>query len=104
MKIFNHQLLNRREFVQQTSSCAGLFLSMGGLPFANQAIDSPSFAPIKIKRVDSNFEREPLHPYRFKGSAITDSWQTIAFLEAETGTRKIGLATQGVLWSDARVA
>lgn len=104
MKIFNHHPINRREFVQKTSSCASLVLGMGGLPFAGQTKDSPGFKPIKIKRVDSNFEREPLHPYRFKGSSITDSWQTIALLEAESGTRKIGLATQGVLWSDARVA
>jgi hypothetical protein len=60
--------------------------------------------PIKIRRVDSNFEREPLNPYRFKGSAITDSWQSVALLETESGIKKIGLATQGVLWSDARVA
>ncbi|MEZ4905789.1 MAG: enolase C-terminal domain-like protein [Spirosomataceae bacterium] len=59
---------------------------------------------IRIKNVDANFEREPLNPYRFKGGFITDSWQAVAMLESESGIRKVGLGTQGVLWSDARVA
>lgn len=58
---------------------------------------------IRIKNVSSNFEREPLHPYRFKGSAITDSWQTVAMLESDSGIKATGLATQGVLWSDSKV-
>nr|WP_244820524.1 mandelate racemase/muconate lactonizing enzyme family protein [Dyadobacter pollutisoli] len=58
---------------------------------------------IKISQVSSNFEREPLNPYRFKGSAITDSWQAVSMLESESGIRKVGLATQGVLWSDSTV-
>lgn len=69
----------------------------------------PTFAEtrektIRIKNVDANFEREPLNAYRFKGGAITDSWQAVAMMESESGVRKIGLGTQGVLWSDARVA
>ncbi|QRR00996.1 mandelate racemase/muconate lactonizing enzyme family protein [Dyadobacter sandarakinus] len=62
-----------------------------------------SMKKISITQVSSNFEREPLHPYRFKGSAITDSWQTAAMLESDSGLRKVGLGTQGVLWSDASV-
>ncbi|WP_409014335.1 enolase C-terminal domain-like protein [Dyadobacter sp. CY326] len=58
---------------------------------------------IRIKNVDSNFEREPLNPYRFKGSAITDSWQAIAMLESDAGHKKVGIGTQGVLWSDSKV-
>lgn len=58
---------------------------------------------ITIKNVDSNFEREPLTPYRFKGSAITETWQTAARLEAESGNHTIGLGTQSVLWSDSKV-
>ncbi len=69
----------------------------------------PTFAEIRektirITNVDANFEREPLNAYRFKGGAITDSWQAVAMMESESGVRKIGLGTQGVLWSDARVA
>lgn len=58
---------------------------------------------IRIRNTGINFEREPLFPYRFKGSAITDSWQVIAMLESDSGARKTGLGTQGVLWSDASV-
>jgi hypothetical protein len=53
--------------------------------------------------VDSNFEREPLIPYHFKGSFVTELWQAVARLESESGISKIGLGTQSVLWSDARV-
>ncbi len=59
---------------------------------------------IKISKVDSNFEREPLTtPYRFKGSGVSELWQTIAYIESDTGIKAIGLGTQGVLWSDAKV-
>jgi len=58
---------------------------------------------IRIKNVDSDFEREPLFPYRFKGSAITECWQTAAYLEGESGLSTIGLGTQGILWSDSKV-
>lgn len=59
---------------------------------------------IKIRRTDSDFEREPLIPYRFKGGAVTDSWQIAALMESDSGMTKVGLGCQGVLWSDARVA
>ena len=59
---------------------------------------------IKITKVDSNFEREPLiRPFGFKGSAMTNVWQTMAYLKSESGLHKIGLGTQNVLWSDAKV-
>lgn len=60
-------------------------------------------SPIKIKNVDLNFERERLHPYRFKGSAITEAWQIATMLESESGKRAIGLGGQSVLWSDSKV-
>jgi hypothetical protein len=44
-----------------------------------------------------------LHPYHFKGSFVTELWQTIARLQSESGISKIGLGTQSVLWSDAKV-
>jgi L-alanine-DL-glutamate epimerase-like enolase superfamily enzyme len=58
---------------------------------------------IQIQNVSANFEREPLNPYRFKGSAITDSWQAIAMLQSDSGVKKVGIGTQGVLWSDSKV-
>ena len=60
--------------------------------------------PIKISKVNSNFEREPLRrPFGFKGGAMTNVWQTMACLQSESGIRKIGLGTQNVLWSDSTV-
>lgn len=60
--------------------------------------------PIKIGQVDSNFEREPLRrPFGFKGGAMTNVWQTMACVQSESGTKKIGLGTQNVLWSDSSV-
>ncbi|GAB3712111.1 hypothetical protein GCM10027592_50340 [Spirosoma flavus] len=91
--------INRRTFMQT----AGTLMALGvgeSLP----AISKPNVAKtIRIKQVDSNFEREPLNPYRFKGSAITESWQVASMLESDSGIRKVGLCTQGVLWSDATV-
>ncbi|GAB3931502.1 enolase C-terminal domain-like protein [Larkinella terrae] len=92
--------MNRREFVERTSALVAAGIT--GFPLQSEASEKP-LATIRIKNVSSNFEREPLNPYRFKGSAITDSWQTMAMLESESGIRKIGLATQGVLWSDSSV-
>ena len=59
---------------------------------------------IKIKAVNSNFEREPLlRPFGFKGGYMSEIWQNVARLQSDSGISKIGLATQNVLWSDARV-
>lgn len=89
--------MNRRAFISNSALALGVsqIPSFGMLNKINT---------IRIKNVDANFEREPLNPYRFKGGAITDSWQAVALLESESGVRKVGLGTQGVLWSDARVA
>nr|WP_266369299.1 mandelate racemase/muconate lactonizing enzyme family protein [Tellurirhabdus rosea] len=72
---------------------------------AASSVPLPVAAParITVQKVASNFEREPLNPYRFKGSAITEAWQTVAYLEDESGTGKVGLGTQNILWSDAKV-
>lgn len=59
---------------------------------------------IEITHVDSNFEREPLlRPFGFKGGYMREIWQSAALLQSQSGIRKIGLGTQNVLWSDARV-
>ncbi len=95
-------MLNRREFV----GCASSLVALGLTSFRNANSKAKAQAPlanIRIKNVNSNFEREPLNPYRFKGSAITESWQAIAYLESESGVGKVGLGTQGVLWSDSKV-
>lgn len=94
--------LSRREFVQRSGMLAAAGIFASGHDNLNPLPAKP-VKKITIKQVSSNFEREPLNPYRFKGSAITDSWQAIAMMESDSGIRKIGLGTQGVLWSDSKV-
>ncbi|CAG4995132.1 hypothetical protein DYBT9275_01557 [Dyadobacter sp. CECT 9275] len=93
--------ISRREFINRAGAAGLLALNLPDT-FSSDATAQP-MKKITIKNVDSNFEREPLNPYRFKGSAITDSWQGISMLESDSGIKKVGLATQGVLWSDSRV-
>ncbi len=95
--------INRREFVNYTGTL--IALGMLGLTSNSKYLvnNRNNFSKTRIKNVDSNFEREPLFPYRFKGSFITEAWQTAAWLESESGFSKIGLGTQGILWSDSKV-
>lgn len=97
--------INRRQFVNRTGSIMGL--SMAGFQLnadAKQSVREMKPSPkIRIKNVDSDFEREPLTPYRFKGSAVSDSWQVVAGLQSESGIITIGLGNQGTLWSDSKV-
>jgi L-alanine-DL-glutamate epimerase-like enolase superfamily enzyme len=59
---------------------------------------------IKISGVGANFEREPLiRPFGFKGGYMTEIWQSIAYMECDSGRHSIGLCSQSVLWSDASV-
>ena len=59
---------------------------------------------IRIAAVNSDFAREPLiRPFGFKGGYMTNIWQTASFLQSASGIRKVGLCSQGVLWSDASV-
>ncbi|MBL7699775.1 MAG: L-alanine-DL-glutamate epimerase [Chitinophagaceae bacterium] len=96
--------MNRREFMNYTGGM--MSLGVGGIqPNFNKMetfMQAPS--PIRIKDVDSNFERESLRPYRFKGGAITEAWQTAAMLESDSGNKVVGLGCQSVLWSDSKVA
>ena len=79
-------------------------LGIGGLtPNFNHLKNTKLLSKIRIKNVDLNFEREPLFPYRFKGSVGTEAWQIAALLEGESGIRKIGLGGEGILWYDSKV-
>ena len=100
----NASTFTRRTFVK--NSGAGLALAFSGLNLSKACKMNTGFIPkeIKIATVNSNFEREPLlRPFGFKGSAMTNVWQTIAYLESDSGIHKIGLGTQNVLWSDSKV-
>jgi len=94
--------MNRREFVTKTSTA--IAASTMGLPLHANLMRQKMNPKIKIQNVSSNFERENLYPYRFKGSAVTQLWQTAAWLQSGSGASKIGLGTQSALWSDASVA
>lgn len=105
MKFNSNSILSlpRRGFIKLTASAAaGYVLSSPGA--YNKTENKMNKKSIRIKKVSSNFEREPLYPYRFKGGAVTEAWQVAALLESDSGIRTIGLGSQGVLWSDARVA
>lgn len=57
---------------------------------------------ITITQTQSNFEREQLvRPFGFKGGYLTELWQIASQLESSSGVRKIGIATQSVLYGDA---
>ena len=58
----------------------------------------------KISNTDLQFEREPLlSPFGFKGGYLSELWQSISYLQSESGHHAIGLGTQSVLWSDEKV-
>ena len=94
--------ISRRHFVQGMSALSGMALLNPGEAFSQPM---PTFSKkIKIKQVNSNFEREPLiRPFGFKGGYLTEIWQSIAKMESEGGKTTIGLGTQSVLWSDSKV-
>ncbi|EON78147.1 hypothetical protein ADIS_1344 [Lunatimonas lonarensis] len=96
--------MNRRAFIGKTGSA--LVLGAAGVSSFSFTTNRPmkqSLKNIQITHVDSNFERELLTPYRFKGSAISEAWQVMSFLKSASGLHKIGIGTQGTLWSDQRV-
>lgn len=97
--------ISRRQFVQLASaSVATLGVAAGsGKVHAKPIKTMRPEKTIRIKNVDSNFEREPLRPYHFKGSVITEGWQVAAWMQSESGIHKIGLGGQGTLWSDSKV-
>ncbi|UCH10616.1 MAG: L-alanine-DL-glutamate epimerase, partial [Fidelibacterota bacterium] len=94
--------MSRRKFIMTTGTVVGM--SLVGLSGFNQKARKDQAMAFRIKKVDSDLEREPLiRPFGFKGGYMTRIWQTAALMESESGARGIGLCTQNVLWSDAKV-
>ena len=94
---------NRREFISRVSAAGAAMMIK---PF--DLIGTPALQPepknIRISRVSANFEREPLiRPFGFKGGYMTEIWQSVAYMESDSGKHSIGLCSQSVLWSDASV-
>jgi L-alanine-DL-glutamate epimerase-like enolase superfamily enzyme len=111
---------SRREFVKKAVVLStGLAVGeinniMYAKPVARVTIDSDNQAvsaleqtttkPFRVTATDSNFEREPLiRPFGFKGGYMREIWQSAFMLEGDSGTRKVGVCTHSVLWSDAEV-
>ena len=100
--------LSRREFLQTSTAVAGVSMlgmsAVSGEPESCVCCDNAERNPVTISTVDSNFEREPLvRPFGFKGGYMSEIWQTMAYMRSNQGISKVGLCTQNVLWSDARV-
>jgi L-alanine-DL-glutamate epimerase-like enolase superfamily enzyme len=100
--------LSRREFLQTSTVVAGVSMlgmsAVSGEPESCVCCDNAERNPVTISTVDSNFEREPLvRPFGFKGGYMSEIWQTMAYMRSNQGISKVGLCTQNVLWSDARV-
>ncbi|MEL7534319.1 MAG: L-alanine-DL-glutamate epimerase [Bacteroidota bacterium] len=59
---------------------------------------------LQITKTQLAYESEKLRkPFGFKGSAITEIWQTVVGLSGPAGSFGLGLGVQSVLWSDANV-
>lgn len=97
--------MDRRKFIRNSALASGFSLIGPSLINAIPVAKSINITKeITINHVDSNFEREPLiRPLGFKGGYMTEIWQTASLLEYGDGIRKVGLCSQNVLWSDARV-
>lgn len=94
--------MNRKEFIAQTGTLlSSMMVSNAKGEQLTRSMNKLS--SIKIKKADTNFEREELYPYHFKGSSISEAWQPAAYLQSESEKTGIGLGTQSVLWSDAKV-
>ncbi len=105
--------LSRREFIHKITKVSmisgiyGINENFSLIPKNKKEINKKNrmLKTIRIKSVNSDFEREPLvKPMGFKGGYITEKWQVAALLESESGYREIGLCSPSVLWSDKDVA
>ena len=102
----NYKRPSRRQFLAAATSFGFVPGSFGERVRATEVTASPGrrFSPIRVRKVESNFEREALRrPLGFKGGYMTEKWQVASLLESDSGRRGLGLCSQSVLWSDPRV-
>jgi len=94
-------MTTRRDFIKTTAIAGAATLS--GVASCSRPRKG-SMKNITIKSVGLKLEREPLiRPFGFKGGYMSEIWQTANYVESKSGTGKVGLCTQNVLWSDAAV-
>ena len=93
----------RRNFIKTTGAATAFTVAARPVTaFASQP--TSKMKKVTIDSVDSQFEREPLiRPFGFKGGYMSEIWQTVAMMKSTSGVEKVGLCTQNVLWSDAKV-
>jgi len=97
-------MTNRRKFIKTSLLAAGAAAVASPLEALVSSCTNTGQKMITISKVNSNFEREPLiRPFGFKGGYMKEIWQTVSYLESNSGAHSIGLCTQSVLWSDASV-
>lgn len=90
--------MNRRNFIKGS----GAFCATGVLSPLNFSTNYSK--RITIAEVASAVEKEPLKsPFGFKGGYLSELWQIVSYLKSDSGMHAIGLGTQSVLWSDARI-
>ncbi len=95
---------SRRVFIKNSLLSTGATSIMNPSRLFSSSNAGNRLADIRISHVNSNFEREPLiRPFGFKGGYMSDIWQTANYLESDSGLHGIGLSTQSILWSDAKV-
>ncbi|MFN8241232.1 MAG: enolase C-terminal domain-like protein [Bacteroidales bacterium] len=95
--------MDRRSFIK-AGSLGVASVGLSRFDFHGNSIQTSKSSKITIDEVSCDFEREPLvRPFGFKGGYMKEIWQTAAFMRSTSGKSKIGLCTQNVLWSDAKV-
>ena len=95
-------MVTRRSFIKESALAGAVTYSgIAAGALTGKVISSRN---ITVQSVGSNFEREPLiRPFGFKGGYMTEIWQSVNYLKSSSGNHQIGLCTQNVLWSDAKV-
>jgi L-alanine-DL-glutamate epimerase-like enolase superfamily enzyme len=95
---------NRRKFVKTSLLAAGALTLASPADLLIQGCTRKELKKISIQETGLRFETEPLlRPFGFKGGYMKEIWQTISYLKSTSGNHSIGLCSQNVLWSDARV-
>ena len=95
-------MVSRRDFIKTTAVVGAATFT--GIASCSSPGKKGSLKEITIQSVDSIVEKEPLiRPFGFKGGFMTEIWQSANFIKSASGTGKVGLCTQNVLWSDASV-